>query len=75
MDKADLSGFLIWYWEIERVYFLNILFNILFKYLFILRESMCEEGRGRERRGNPICISAELNVGLDPTNHEIMNLR
>ena len=60
--------------------FVAFLFLFCFKvHLFILREkdSMHEQGNGRERRRETIpsrllADSVEPNLGLDPTNREIM---
>ena len=56
-------------------FFINI--DIFSYYLFILRESVCASGggaeRGRERISNRLwTVSAEPDLGLEPTNWEIM---
>ena len=57
---------------------LVIIFLLMFIYLFGERESMCKQGRGRERwdrdtiPGRFCTVSTEPSAGLDVTNHEIM---
>ena len=55
------------------------IFILFYFYLlmFISRERVCEQGRGRERGGEripnrPHVVSAECNVGLEPMNREAM---
>ena len=71
----------------KRTYFSHSMLSVYFYflkgvflvYLFILRERDRKYGRGRERQRereripSRLCaVSAEPDVGLDPTNHEVM---
>ena len=80
-----ICGLLLWVraqgWRLKQQTRVNDLFLILPSYLFILREIKREctcagEGqkeRGRQRTPSRLCpVSADPDVGLDPTNHEIV---